>query len=111
MSYGRDKSRYSRIAILVSLILHGIAFLAFVFVKLYTDEAAVGASVPVTFVAEQKIKLLRRSLKVRSRASLKHSETPQSQPTAQKVDTCINCLPKMSLMLVSSHPQPLLAII
>ena len=75
MAYGRGKSKFSRIAILVSLILHGIAFITFGFVKFYNNEAAGEGKVAVTFIEAQTTKVLRRSLEVRPIASMELSKT------------------------------------
>jgi TonB family protein len=58
------KTNTSKRAIVVSLILHSIAFIIIAFIKLGSDANAQG-KVPVSFVEAQNIRVLKRSIPVR----------------------------------------------
>jgi TonB family protein len=100
--YIRRKSRVSKIAVLVSAILHSIAFFTFALVKFHTDEEVEGAKVAVTFVDQQQTRVLKRSLSVRPTASLERSQ--QHRPAGQRVDTRVSYR-KSSEFYVEDKPR------
>ena len=57
-----QKSMASRVSIAVSIVIHVIAFIAFAFVKFYAEEDMEGERMSVTFIQEQKTRVLKRSL-------------------------------------------------
>ena len=77
------RSRSTRIAVTISVILHVITFIILAGVKLYTNEDVEEAEVSVTFVQELKTKVMRRSPYVRPAASL--SESARRRPEGQQV--------------------------
>jgi len=80
---GVRSKRFFANVLVASLVLHIIALSALAWVKVYIDQDMESAKVPVTFVEEQKTRVLRRSAHVRPAASL--DESPQSRPSGQRL--------------------------
>jgi TonB family protein len=78
-------SRLSASVLTISIILHVGALFVLAWVKLYSDENAAKAEIPVVFVQEQKTRVLRRSYDVRPVMSPEKSL--QHRPAGQQVDT------------------------
>lgn len=74
-----QKSKSTKIAVTVSLVIHIIAFMAFAWVKLYTNEDIKESEIAVTFVQELKTKVLRRSMSIRPALLGKSSQRPSGQ--------------------------------
>ena len=72
----------TRIAVVISVAFHIIAFSIFTFVKLYEGESDIEGQMPVTFVKAQEAKPVRRSDLVRSRILLHRSPQNRSQEQA-----------------------------
>lgn len=67
------RSRTTRIAVTISIVLHVIAFFALAWVRLCTNEDIGESEISVAFVQELKTKVMRRSLLVRPAISLDES--------------------------------------
>ena len=74
--------KIARISIIISLILHIVAFSIFAFVKLYYREIDIGDEIPVTFMKSQKARLPRRSALIRPMVSISRSPQNLSQKQA-----------------------------
>jgi len=68
--YIQKPKPYYKIPIIASVILHIIVFYTFMYVRLDTNANIIKAFIPVTFLKEQKAKVLRRSIPARAIASL-----------------------------------------
>ena len=77
-----QKTRPTRIAVIISLVIHVIAFLTLAWVKLYTDENVKESGISVTFVQELETKAMRRSLQARPALM---SKPLQRHPSGQQV--------------------------
>jgi TonB family protein len=74
--------------LIASFVLHIIALSALAWVKVYIDKDIESAKVPVTFVEEQKTRVIRRSAHVRPAASL--DKSPQSRPSGQRLSARVD---------------------
>lgn len=76
-------TRQSKIAILVSIILHILVFIIFTAVKLYNSNVAAKEEMPVMFMKAKNTKPLRRSNPTRQLVSI--SKLPQNQSLKQAI--------------------------
>jgi TonB family protein len=76
-------TRFARVAIIISMALHIIAFSIFTFVKLYYREPDAEGVLPVSFAEVKEIKPMRRSAMVRDQISLNRS--PQNISREQAI--------------------------
>ncbi|MBD3183757.1 TonB family protein [Candidatus Poribacteria bacterium] len=87
--YMRKKSGLTKVTLLVSAILHVVAFVGFAFVKFRDYQEMYAGEMGVNFVNQEQIKVMKRSLDVRPSASVTQ-KTPQHRPTGQKAEAKVD---------------------